>query len=120
MWKTIAPLSLGLLLFAGSAHAVCGDVSGDGEVTSSDALAVLKKAVGQNQPLTCDCTTPGTCNETNGNNDACEGVDVLSACSDCCDESNNCQAACGAAMAVSCNSDGLNDTCAEQVNEAGC
>jgi hypothetical protein len=121
MWKSlVVPFSLGILLAAGNAHAVCGDVTGEGEVSSADALAVLRSAVGQPQNLTCDCSTAGVCPETGGNNDACEAVDENSLCSDCCDESNDCQAACGAAMVVSCDSDGLNETCAEQLNQAGC
>jgi hypothetical protein len=119
MWKSTIPFFLTMTLFSGTAHAVCGDVTGEGDVTSGDALAVLRAAVGQSQNLTCDCGTAGVCAE-DGNNDACEGVDENSACDACCDESNDCQAACGAANAVSCESDGLNETCAEQINEAGC
>jgi hypothetical protein len=36
------------------ARAVCGDVNASSTVTSSDALAVLREAVGQNVDLTCD------------------------------------------------------------------
>ena len=119
MWKTVVPISLGFLLMAGNAYAVCGDVTGEGEVSSSDALAVLRSAVGQPQTLTCDCGTGGVCAE-NGNNDGCEGVDENPLCSNCCEESGDCENACDAAMALSCNLDGLNETCAEQINEAGC
>lgn len=41
---------------------VCGDVNESGDVTTSDALAVLKSAVGQNVDLVCDycgSTCPG-------------------------------------------------------------
>jgi hypothetical protein len=49
-------LSLFLLLAtSGAAHAVCGDVTGDGERLASDALAVLRAAVGQSVPLECSC-----------------------------------------------------------------
>jgi hypothetical protein len=119
MWKTIVPLSLGVLLLAGNAHAVCGDVTGEGDVSSADALAVLRASVGQSANLTCDCGNGGVCAE-DGNNDGCEGVDENSLCSSCCEESNDCDLACGAANAVSCELDGLNETCAEQINEAGC
>lgn len=119
MWKTIAPISLGLLLLAGNAHAVCGDVTGEGEISTADALAVLRAAVGQPQNLTCDCDPAGICQE-NGNNDGCEGVDVNPLCSDCCEQSNDCDNACDAAMLVSCEIDGLNETCAEEINDAGC
>jgi hypothetical protein len=118
MWNAIVPVSLFVLLSAGSAYAVCGDVTGEGEISSSDALAVLRKAVGQSQNLTCDCGT-GVCAE-NGNNDGCEGVDENPTCSACCEESDDCDNACDAANAVSCNFDGLNEVCAEQINEAGC
>src|SRR5688572_28015325 len=41
-------------LAAPAAHAgVCGDVNGDDQVLTGDALNVLRKAVGQ--PLTLDC-----------------------------------------------------------------
>ena len=119
MWKTIVPVVLGLVLFAADSHAVCGDVTGEGEISTSDALAVLRKSVGQQQNLTCDCGTGGVCAE-DGNNDGCEGVDEMPACSDCCDESEDCQNACAAANAVSCDLDGLNEACAQQINEAGC
>jgi hypothetical protein len=39
---------------AASAQAVCGDVTGDQEKTTSDALAVLRSAVGQQVALVCD------------------------------------------------------------------
>jgi hypothetical protein len=37
----------------GKAFAVCGDVTGDDQVRASDALAVLKQAVGQDAGLQC-------------------------------------------------------------------
>lgn len=49
-----ALLAAFLLAPASPAAAVCGDVSGDDEVTTSDALRVLRKSVGQSVPLTCD------------------------------------------------------------------
>lgn len=47
-----------LLLFPVSrAAAVCGDVTGDGAITSVDALKVLTEAVGLDAELTCDTGT---------------------------------------------------------------
>jgi hypothetical protein len=119
MWKAIIPVVLGFVLFSGNAHAVCGDVTGEGDVSTSDALAVLRAAVGQPQPLTCDCGPDRVCTE-DGSNDGCEGVDQVPACSACCDESDDCQNACDAANALSCDLDALNEACAQQINEAGC
>jgi hypothetical protein len=53
-----ASLLAGVLLLAlpgvaGAVPAVCGDVNGSNTVTSSDALSVLKKAVGQPVMLSC-------------------------------------------------------------------
>jgi hypothetical protein len=118
MWNAI-PAALAAILLAGNAYAVCGDVTGEGEISTSDALAVLRASVGQQQNLTCDCDTGGVCAET-GNNDGCEGVDEMAACSECCEESEDCDNACAAANAVSCEFDALNEACAEQINEAGC
>lgn len=74
----IAASALALSLFAaGNASAICGDVTGDGKKNTSDALAVLRSAVGQPVDLMCesgpslvsyyndfkcgvDDTTPGT------------------------------------------------------------
>jgi hypothetical protein len=36
------------------AHALCGDVTGDNQRSASDALAVLRSAVGQSVDLVCD------------------------------------------------------------------
>jgi hypothetical protein len=119
MWKAIISAALGVALAAGSAHAICGDVTGEGEISTSDALAVLRASVGQQQNLTCDCGTGGVCTE-DGSNDGCEGVDENSACSTCCEQSNDCDDACAAANAVSCDFDALNEACAQQINEAGC
>jgi len=64
MRNTIAAAAL-LTLFSTNhalAQALCGDVNETGTVTSSDALAVLKEAVGQPVDLTCDqcgSTCPG-------------------------------------------------------------
>jgi hypothetical protein len=118
MWKAIVPVVLGAMLLAGNAHAVCGDVTGEGQVSSSDALAVLRASVGHQQNLTCDCSD-GVCAET-GNNDGCEAVDEMPACSECCEEAGDCENACAAANAVSCDFDVLNEACAEQINAAGC
>src|SRR4051794_37521544 len=48
------------LFVASEASALCGDVSGDGKRTTSDALAVLKSAVGQNVILVCASNEPST------------------------------------------------------------
>ncbi|HYC55370.1 MAG TPA: hypothetical protein VEL28_10610 [Candidatus Binatia bacterium] len=42
-----------VLLAPSNALAVCGDVTGDDQVTGTDALTVLKEAVGQNPDMTC-------------------------------------------------------------------
>jgi hypothetical protein len=47
-------ISMVCLLTASQAHAVCGDVNGDGNKTTSDALAVLRSAVGQPVNLQCE------------------------------------------------------------------
>jgi hypothetical protein len=119
MWKAIVPALLLATVLATDAHAVCGDVTGEGEVSTSDALAVLRASVGRPQTLTCDCGPDRICAE-NGNNDGCEGVDEVPACSTCCEESDDCENACGAANALGCNLDSLNEACAQQINEAGC
>ena len=41
------------VLFSRTALAVCGDVTGDGQKSATDALAVLRSAVGQPVELTC-------------------------------------------------------------------
>jgi hypothetical protein len=58
--KTFLKLTLlaTVLAAATDVHAVCGDVTGDGEKTTSDALAVLKSSVGQNVDLVCIDDTP--------------------------------------------------------------
>ena len=48
----LAPFFL-LAVTATSASAICGDVTGDTKVTSSDALKVLRKAVGQDVAMAC-------------------------------------------------------------------
>lgn len=50
--RLLAPFFL-LALTASSALALCGDVTGDTKVTSSDALRVLRKAVGQDVDMSC-------------------------------------------------------------------
>jgi hypothetical protein len=51
----LAPIVLAAILTVPSSApaAVCGDVSGDSKVTTFDALAVLRTAVGQDVNLTC-------------------------------------------------------------------
>jgi hypothetical protein len=48
------------IAFAGNARALCGDVSGDGQQTATDALMVLNVAVGQVLALNCTCGSCGT------------------------------------------------------------
>jgi hypothetical protein len=53
----ISLLCASLAMMLGSAQgalAVCGDVTGDDQKTTTDALAVLRSAVGQNVNLVCD------------------------------------------------------------------
>ena len=120
MQKSILGMVFGLVLItAGTAGAVCGDVTGEGNVSTADALAVLRQAVGQPQNLQCDCGNGGVCSVT-GNNDGCEGVDELSACSACCIADDDCAAACAPAAAADCDNAGLNGECAEEINNAGC
>jgi hypothetical protein len=52
--------SLVAILFATNAWALCGDVSGDGQRTATDALMVLNVAVGQPIALNCSCAECGT------------------------------------------------------------
>ncbi len=49
----VACLLLAMRTATADAAALCGDVNSNGTVTSSDALSVLRKAVGQSLPLTC-------------------------------------------------------------------
>src|SRR5512144_2434051 len=49
-----------LLLAAQHASAMCGDVTGDNRITSSDALSVLREAVGDDHPMMCDMCPGGT------------------------------------------------------------
>ena len=57
---SIIALALFLATSAPTAAQVCGDVGGDGKVTTADALAVLKKAVGVDVGLTCKRYQPAT------------------------------------------------------------
>ncbi|MFN2376358.1 MAG: hypothetical protein ABR538_07455 [Candidatus Binatia bacterium] len=58
---TTLPIMLAALAFVTTtcttAAALCGDVTGDSKVTTADALGVLRKAVGQDAPLTCEAPT---------------------------------------------------------------
>jgi len=51
-WKALA-MAVVMIAAPAMSHAVCGDVNGDDSRTASDALAVLKSAVGQNVDLEC-------------------------------------------------------------------
>lgn len=58
MLRRFSPLAMILVLFcAADAAAVCGDVTGDGVKTATDALAVLRSAVGD--PIELICTGEG-------------------------------------------------------------
>ncbi len=54
------------LLFSPASAQLCGDVNCSGSVTSTDALAVLRKAVGLSSPLLCadDCSSTTTSTTT--------------------------------------------------------
>jgi len=49
-------------VYAVNAYSLCADVTGDGQVTAVDALALLNTAVGQPAPLQCSCESCGTSN----------------------------------------------------------
>ena len=51
------------MAFPGFVNALeCGDLNGDCSVTATDALQLLRHAVGLNQPLLCNCDeNPGIC-----------------------------------------------------------
>jgi hypothetical protein len=59
--KSMLPAMLFAILSVGAGaaraqDAVCGDVNDSGSVNASDSLLVLRKGVGQDVDLTCDCT----------------------------------------------------------------
>ena len=47
-------LSAAIVLGANQAFAMCGDVTGDGRVSSIDALSVLDAAIGRHHEMMCD------------------------------------------------------------------
>ena len=55
-----------LTLTAQRSIAMCGDVTGDGRVSSSDALSVLREAVGDDHTMMCDVCPNGTTTTTLG------------------------------------------------------
>ena len=55
-----------IVLAAQHASAMCGDVTGDGHVSSSDALSVLREAVGDHHSMMCDMCPGGTTTTTVG------------------------------------------------------
>ncbi len=65
----ILALTALMLLPASKAHAVCGDVTGEGDITVTDALAVLKTAVSISVTLTCDTDQVGVCGDVTGEGD---------------------------------------------------
>ena len=52
--------SLAAVAFATNAWALCGDVSGDGQQSATDALMVLNVAFGQSIAIDCSCGECGT------------------------------------------------------------
>ncbi|HEY2773719.1 MAG TPA: DUF1566 domain-containing protein [Candidatus Binatia bacterium] len=62
---TVMVVAIALAAKSTTAAAVCGDVNDNGKVTSADALAVLRKAVGQSVELICaQSSTPAQTGET--------------------------------------------------------
>ena len=55
-----------LTFVAQHSAAMCGDVTGDGRVSSSDALSVLREAVGDQHTMMCDMCPGGTTTTTLG------------------------------------------------------
>jgi len=45
---------IAILLTASTAHAVCGDLNNDGQVTATDAALILQRSVGLDVALSCD------------------------------------------------------------------
>src|SRR6187399_352371 len=67
-----------LLLSASGAFAqsdVCGDLDGSGSVVATDALRLLRFAVGQDVQIACPAAT-GACWDTNGN-DVCDAEEDI-------------------------------------------
>jgi hypothetical protein len=52
--KTILTTAVLVLALGAPAFAICGDVTGEGDVTVSDALRVLHRVVGIDTPITCN------------------------------------------------------------------
>jgi hypothetical protein len=82
--RTIAVFVLGAVLGAATGASAqdyeCGDVNDNGSVTTSDALAVLRKSVGQQVSLICPAaggisqTGQTTCFDTSGDPLSCTGT----------------------------------------------
>jgi len=59
MKRFLSTATVALVLAAATyAHALCGDVTGDNQRSASDALAVLRSAVGQQVDLVCEGDGP--------------------------------------------------------------
>jgi hypothetical protein len=56
--RTIAGIAIFILSTSTQTLAVCGDVTGDSQVKTADALRVLRASVGQNVQMICDLDTP--------------------------------------------------------------
>jgi hypothetical protein len=87
----VSILSLGAE--AGAATSVCGDHDGNGSVATSDALRLLRNAVGQDVPLECPnvCLIP-VCGDEN-----CEEGE---SCADCAIDCGSCSGCSGAGDAT--------------------
>lgn len=75
------------------ASTICGDLNASGSIGSSDALLLLRRAVGQNVTLSCPCAGPsGDCG--NGVRDGAEECEALDGCSgqQLCTSSCTCEA----------------------------
>jgi hypothetical protein len=57
-YRIRAGLFFAFLSIAPHAHAICGDVTGDGQRGATDALAVLRAATGQDVDLVCENDGP--------------------------------------------------------------
>ena len=75
--KLVVGLSL-ILVTSGTALARCGDITGDGSLTASDAFLTLRIVVGHSTPSNCSCVdcgaavvakAPRHCADVNGNSE---------------------------------------------------
>jgi hypothetical protein len=64
-----------ILISCGTAHAECGDVTGDGDVTTQDALRTLRRSVGQSVAMDCSQSDPPINGLAFANRVTCNGSD---------------------------------------------